>query len=45
MPEYVAQLITLPLQRMGLQPSDAQDDLIRVPLQYEDGALKGQTSR
>jgi hypothetical protein len=36
MPEYVAQLITLSLVRMGLTP-DAEDDLITCSLIYEDG--------
>jgi len=39
MPRHVAQLITLPLESMGLQPSDAQDDLISCPLHYEDGTV------
>lgn len=39
MPAYIARLITMPLKRMGLQPSEAQDDLISCPLQYEDGTV------
>lgn len=39
MPEHVAQLITLPLERLGLQPSDARDELISCPLHYEDGTV------
>ena len=38
MPEYVAQLIILPLVRMGLDPSDAEDDVVTCPLLYEDGS-------
>ena len=39
MPEHVAQLITMPLERMGLRPSDVQNDFISYPLQYEDGTV------
>lgn len=39
MPKYVARLITMPLERMGLQPSESQDDLISCPLRYEDGSV------
>ena len=39
MPDYVAQLIRLPLVRMGLNPSDAEDDVITCPLSYEDNSV------
>lgn len=38
MPDYVAQLIRLPLTRMGLRPSEVQDDVIICPLIYEHGS-------
>jgi hypothetical protein len=37
MPDYVAQLIRLP--RMGLEPSEATDDIVTCPLLYEDGTV------
>lgn len=37
MPEYVAKLVRLTLTRMGLEPSEAQDDVVVCPLTYENG--------
>ena len=39
MPEYVAQLIRMPLVRMKLEPSEAEDDIVRCSLAYENGAV------
>ena len=39
MPQYVANAVRMPLVRMGLQPSEAQDDLVSCPLEYEDGTV------
>lgn len=39
MPEYVAQLIRMPLARMKLEPSEAEDDIVRCSLTYENGAV------
>jgi hypothetical protein len=39
MPDYVAQLIRMPLARMGMEPSEVQDDIIMCPLLYEDGTV------
>jgi hypothetical protein len=39
MPDYVAQLIGRPLARLGLEPSEAHDDLVSCPLMYEDGTV------
>lgn len=38
MPEYVAQLIRLPLTRMKLEP-EAEDDIVNCSLVYENGAV------
>lgn len=38
MPEYVAQLIRLPLARMKLEP-DAKDDIVSCSLVYENGVV------
>lgn len=37
MPEYVADLVRLPLLRLGLEPSPLQDDIVTCSLMYEDG--------
>jgi hypothetical protein len=39
MPEYVAQLIRLPLARMKLEPSEAEDDIVSCSLLYENGSV------
>ena len=39
MPEYIAQLIRLPLVRMRLQPSEAEEDVINCSLLYENGTV------
>jgi hypothetical protein len=39
MPDYVAQLIQLPLARMKLEPSEAEDDIVSCSLLYENGAV------
>jgi hypothetical protein len=39
MPEYVARLIRMPLTRMELEPSKAEDDIISCSLLYENGAV------
>lgn len=45
MPEYVAELVRLPLARMGLEPNEAKDDIVTCPLAYEDtrGDVHSQT--
>jgi hypothetical protein len=39
MPEYVAELIRMPLARMKLEPSEAEDDIVSCSLTYENGAV------
>jgi len=39
MPEYVAQLIRMPLARMKLGPSEAEDDIVSCSLAYENGTV------
>lgn len=39
MPDYVTQLVTAPLVRMGFEASEPQDDLIICPLRFEDGTV------
>jgi hypothetical protein len=39
MPEYVAQLIRLPLARMKLEPSEAEDDIVSCSLLYANGTV------
>jgi hypothetical protein len=39
MPNYVAELVRLPLVRMDLEPSEAEDDLVTCPLLFEDGTV------
>ncbi|TIM12657.1 MAG: hypothetical protein E5Y67_21685 [Mesorhizobium sp.] len=37
MPDYVAALITLSINRMGLETSTGEDDVISAPIAYQDG--------
>lgn len=39
MPDYVAQLIRMPLARMRLTPSEAEDDIVSCSLVYENGTV------
>ena len=39
MPDYIALLVRTPLARLGLDPSDATDDMVMCPLEYEDGTV------
>jgi hypothetical protein len=39
MPDYVAQLVRLPLARMNLEPSEVEGDIVSCPLLYEDGTM------
>lgn len=39
MPEYVAQLVRMPLTRMKLGPSEAVDDIVSCSLVYENGTV------
>lgn len=38
MPAYIADLVRMPLARLGLDPSDAADDVVTCLLTYEDGS-------
>lgn len=38
MPAYIADLVRMPLARLGLDPSDADDDVVTCLLTYEDGS-------
>ena len=39
MPEYVAQLVWMPLVRMKLEPTGGDDDIVTCSLVYENGAV------
>jgi hypothetical protein len=39
MPAYVAQLIRMPLARMELEPSEAEEDIVSCALHYENGTV------
>jgi hypothetical protein len=38
MPAYVAELVRLPLARLGLDASSAEEDMITCPVSYENGS-------
>lgn len=37
MPSYVNELVKMPLVRLGLNPSDAENDIVTCPLRFENG--------